>query len=132
MRFLTLKKQTEPGFRFNVVDLIFLVLLVSLSYIIFTVSEERGLYILPVYIGLTFFLFCNVFRIGNRLEPFWYIPFVIVFLTGFYTMDSFWPLVLIVCEPLKAGLIVFRIKKGDYRGAFYRQLGGIGKRGARP
>jgi hypothetical protein len=123
MKWLTFKKQIEPGFRFNLIDLIFLVFLIVLSYLIFTITQEKGFYLLPLYIGLTFFLFCNVFRIGNSLEPFWYIPFLITFWAGFYTRDNFWPLILLICEPLKAGLIIFRIKKGNYIGFFYKQLG---------
>jgi len=35
-----------------------------------------GIALLPAYLGLTFFLFCNVFRVGNRLEIFWCVPFL--------------------------------------------------------
>ena len=122
MKLITFKTQHEPGFRLNLTDLIFLLLLMGLSCFIFTVTGDRGLYLLPLYIGLSFFLFCNVFRIGNRLEAFWYVPFIILFLAGFYFMENFWPPVLLVCEPLKAALIITRIRRGGYEGIFYDKL----------
>lgn len=125
MKWLTFKKQTEPGFRFNLTDLIIIIILIASSYIIFSITQDKGFYMLPLYIGITFFIFCNVFRIGNNTEPFWYVPFVITFLIGFYTMESFWPLILIVCEPIKIILIVYRIKKGPYVGAFYKSINRI-------
>ena len=36
---------------------------------------DSNMYWLPPYVGLSFFLFCNVFRIGSRMEIFWYMPF---------------------------------------------------------
>jgi len=127
MKLLTFKTQNEPGFRLNLTDLLLLLLLVVLSYFIFTVTRERGLYLLPLYIGLSFFLFCNVFRIGNRLEAFWYVPFIILFLYGYYFMENFWPLVLLVFEPLKAALIIIRIRRGGYEGILYNRLWKYGR-----
>ena len=123
MKLLTFKIQHEPGFRLNLTDLILLVILMVFSGFIFTVTRDRGLYLLPLYIGLSFFLFCNVFRIGNRLEAFWYVPFIILFLSGFYFMENFWPLILLVCEPLKAALIIVRIRRGGYEDILYKKFG---------
>ncbi|MEE9523539.1 MAG: hypothetical protein V3V59_02185 [Thermodesulfovibrionales bacterium] len=126
MKWRTFDIKREPGFRFNLTDMVFLTLLVALSMIIYSIGLEKGLFLLPLYVGLTFFLFCNVFRIGNNLEPFWYIPFLGIFMYGFYFKDSFWPIVLLTCEPLKIGLIIYRIKRGNYIGIFHRQLARFG------
>jgi hypothetical protein len=123
IKLFAVKKHDEPGFRLNLADFIFIVFLIALSYIIFSLTKYNYFYLLPLYIGFTFFLFCNVFRIGNSLEVFWYVPFLGVSTCGFFMKDNFWPLVLLICEPLKAALIIFRIRKGNYIGAFYKQLG---------
>ncbi len=123
MKHLTFKRQYGPGLRFNLTDLLFIIFLTALSYIMFFFIKVNYLYLLPLYIGFSFFLFCNVFRIGNDLEIFWYVPFVAVSIYGFFMTDNFWSLVLLICEPLKAALIIFRIRKGNYIGAFYKQLG---------
>jgi len=122
MKWLTFKVQKEPGFRLNLTDLIILSVLAAISYIIYSITAANYLFLLPLYIGLTFFLFCNVFRIGNRLEPFWYVPFTIIVIYGFFHMEALWPVILCVCEPLRIFLILFRITRGSYRGIFYKEI----------
>ena len=124
MKWLTFKIQREPGFRFNLIDISFIVLLCALSALIFNQLPDKSLFWIPLYLGLSFFLFCNVFRIGNRLEPFWYIPFTIVTGISLYTFDMplFWWLVLLFLEPLKWVLIIYHIKKRPYAGIYYRKL----------
>lgn len=125
MKWLTFEVQTTPGFRFNLTDAAFLVVLSTLTGAIYYLMPDDVLWALPLYIGLTFFLFCNVFRIGNRLESVWYIPFTLVTIASIYCQDvtTFWLIVAFVFEPLKWLLIAYRIIKGPYDGMGFRRFG---------
>lgn len=120
MKWLTFKVQHRAGFRFNLSDFIFLIILCSLSGLLYYNFLEYSLYLIPLYLVFSFFLFCNVFRIGNRLEAFWYIPFTILALYCLFNadLDLFWKGVLFLLEPIKWGLIVYAITKDHYRGIF--------------
>ena len=124
MKWLTFKIQIEPGFRFNLIDSSFIIFLCVLSVFLFNQLPDKSLFWVPLYLGLSFFLFCNVFRIGNRLEPFWYIPFTLVTAISLYTLNMllFWWLVLLFLEPMKWVLIIYHIKKRRYVGIFYHKL----------
>ena len=122
MKWFTFDIQNEPGFRFNLIDLFLILSLLLVSCFLYRLDPTGFFYWIPLYVGLSFFQFCNLFRIGNRMESFWYIPFVLITLLSFNRPDIYWRLILLVCEPLKIGLIVYRIKKGNYTGIFYRQL----------
>jgi hypothetical protein len=122
MKWMTFKIQQEPGFRINLRDLIIIAVLIILSYTLFSITGDESISLLPLYVGLSFFLFCNVFRIGNRLEACWYIPFTLTFTSSFYFTENFWVPVLLICEPIKVLLILYRIKKGSYHGVFYKLL----------
>jgi hypothetical protein len=121
-RLLTARRGQPPGFRIDVVDVVFLCLLAALSAGLATLPVEGGLAAIPLYLGVSFFLFCNVFRIGNRLEVFWYVPFTLIALYCLHTMDlqRFWSLVLWGLEPLKWVLIVYRVWRGPYHGILSR------------
>ncbi len=122
MRWLTFEVQHEPGFRLNLLDLIFIAALVAASAVWYRTFPYQYLFLLPGYVGGSFFLFCNLFRIGNRMEIPWYITFVAIAVYGF-TLPRFpWLLLLTVCEGLKWVLIVYRIRRGVYIGAFHRPL----------
>ena len=120
MKWLTFEVQRRPGFRFNLTDLLLIAILLGLSIFIFELYPYDYYYWLPVYIGGSFFLFCNVFRIGNKLEPYWYITFVAITLALIRHPELYWPIMLGVCEPLKLGLIVYRVKQANYVGIFSR------------
>ena len=122
MKWLTFEIQHEPGFRFNLIDLLLIAALAAVSVGWRAVFPEQHLYLLPLYLGGSFFLFCNVFRIGNRMEPPWYLCFVALTVYGFMQTEFPWLLLLAVCESLKWALIGCRIWRGPYVGAFYRQL----------
>jgi hypothetical protein len=122
MKWLTFEVQREPGFRFNLIDLTLITTLVAVSAGWYAVFPEQHLYLLPLYVGGSFFLFCNVFRIGNRMEPPWYLCFVALTVYGFTQPEFPWLLLLIVCETLKWALIAYRIWRGPYYGAFHRQV----------
>jgi hypothetical protein len=122
MKRLTFKIQHEPGFRFNLTDLLLILFLFLVSCTLYKLDPSGFFYLLPLYVGLSFFMFCNLFRIGDRLEAAWYIPFIIITVFSFNRPDIYWKLILIVCEPLKAGLIIYHVRKGNYTGIFYEQL----------
>ena len=124
-RVLNARRGQPPGLRIDRVDLAFIALLAALAAVLWVAMPYQGLQWLPLYLGSTFFLFCNVFRIGNRLEPLWYVPFTLVAIYCLYTLQIalLWQIVVWVLEPLKWGLIIYRIVKGPYVGVFSR-LGG--------
>ena len=118
MKWLTFEIQREPGFRFNLIDLLLILAIVAITLGLYLYFPNSHLVWLPLYVALSFFLFCNVFRIGNRSEIFWYVPFVALALYAFDRPDIFWPLILWTCEPLKVALIVVCVLRGRTRGIF--------------
>jgi hypothetical protein len=122
MRWRTFEIQREPGFRFNLIDLGLISALAAASAGWHAVFPEQHLYLLPLYVGVSFFLFCNVFRIGNKLEPWWYVTFVLLTAWGLLQPEFPWLPMLAVCETVKWALIAYRIRKGPYVGAFRPQL----------
>ncbi len=118
MKWLTFEIQREPGFRFNLIDLLLILTIVAVTFGLYQASPDSHFVWLPLYVGFSFFLFCNVFRIGNRMEVFWYLPFVALVLYAHDRSEIFWPLLLLVCEPLKILLIAMCIRRGSYRGIF--------------
>jgi len=116
------RRGQPPGLRIDRVDIVFIALLAGLSAVLWVAVPYEGLQWLPLYLGSTFFLFCNVFRIGNRLEQLWYVPFTLVAIYCLYTLQIslLWQIVAWVLEPLKWGLIAYRIVKGPYVGVFSR------------
>ena len=124
-KLLSPRRGHPPGFRLDAVDLGFMVLLTALAAALGMLMPFQGLPWLPLYLGLSFFLFCNVFRIGNRLEPLWYVPFALVSVYCLYTLQIalLWQIVLWFLEPLKWGLVAYRIIKGPYVGVGSRLRG---------
>ena len=117
-------QRREPGFRLNLTDLIFIALLLSVSSALYLIGMPLGLVALVLYLGLSFFFFCNVFRIGNKLEAWWYLPFVLVasWGVGWQQLEPMWWIILCVLEPWKWLLIAYCIRSGRYVGAGYRLL----------
>ena len=127
VKWLTFEVQRkEPGFRLNLTDLAFIALLLSLSAGLHYLGMPFALTGLVLYLGATFFLFCNVFRITNRLESWWYIPFALVAAwgLGWGGLGWMWWIILTVLEPWKWLLILYQIRRGNYVGVGYRRLGG--------
>lgn len=122
MKWLTFKIQRTPGFRFNLTDFILIALLIGVTLGWRAVFPVQDLYLLPIYVGGSFLLFCNVFRIGNRLEVPWYLTFVALTTYGFSQTEFPWLLLLSVCEALKWALIGYKVRRGPYVGAFHQQL----------
>ena len=124
MHWLTFRVQYAPGFRFNLTDLLFILLVAALSGWLYLRVPTSSLYGIPLYLLLSFFLYCNVFRIGNLLEALWYLPFagMAVYTLSRGDFPQFWWWVLWVLEPWKWVLIAYRIWRGPYQGAGYRQV----------
>jgi hypothetical protein len=125
VKWLTFEVQrSEPGFRLNLTDLIFIALLLSLSGGLHYLAMPFSLIGLVLYLGLTFFLFCNVFRITNRLESWWFVPFSLVAAwgIGWGQLEWMWWVILTVLEPWKWLLISYHIRRGNYVGVGYRML----------
>ena len=118
MKLQRFRAADDPGFRLSLLDLLVLTGLCVLSAWMRRVVPEHGLWLLPIYIGGSFFLFCNVFRVGNRTEAFWYVPFVMCVAVGLRFPDRLWWIVLSVCEPVRVAVIVYRIVRGPYTGVF--------------
>ena len=59
MKWLTFEVQREPGFRFNLTDLIFIALLLLISTVLYLLAMPLLLVWLVLYLGLSFFLFCT-------------------------------------------------------------------------
>ena len=127
MKLLTFEVQRESGFRLNLIDLILITLLIGVSYALYAFLPDVSLYGIPLYVGISFFCFCNIFRIGNRLEPFWYIPFFITAAYCIYTFDMqlFWSLVLFILEPWKWVLIIYHIIRRPYHGLGFQWVENI-------
>ena len=124
MKWLTFKVQHEPGFRFNIADLMLISSVCGLSLVIHNKAPEISLYLILLYLVFSFFLFCNLFRIGNKLEIFWYVPFIIISIISIYNFnfELFWYATILILEPIKWTLITIKIKSNSYHGIFYRKI----------
>ena len=125
MRWHLYRPRHEPGFRLTMIDIMVLGMVCLLCWLGKEAFSGHHIYLIPLYVGFSFFLFCNVIRIGNQLEVFWYIPFVVLSIYGLNRPEIYWALVLSVCEPLRGALIIYRLRQGNYVGVFYRQFEGL-------
>lgn len=124
MKFLTFKVQKEAGFRFNLTDLLFIVLLISFSLTLYSYLETfYSLYLLPLYIGFTFFLFCNIFRVGTRLEIIWIGSFLIVSLMSHTYLDERWfATSAFISSFIQAIEVFITIQSKNYKGVFFEKM----------
>ena len=120
MKFQIFKVQKEKGFRINLVDIVFIILLIGVSMFIFKeIGYLDNIYLLPLYVGFTFFLFCNVFRLTTKYELIWTVIFALVTAISFHFFAENWVLITIgslSCVQLVE--IVLHIRSDDYRGVF--------------
>lgn len=118
MKWQTFEIQREPGFRFNLIDLVLITAIVAVTAVAALLFPDHYFYLLPLYVGTSFFLFCNVFRIGNRQEALWYVPFIMIAACALREPSRFWLIVLGICEPLRLAVVAYSIRSGTYRGVF--------------
>jgi len=112
------KVQKEKGFRINVVDVIFILLLIASSVFIYSYLGDLGYYfLLPLYVGFSFFLFCNVFRLRTKDEMIWTFLFLTIVGVTFNLFPNNWVLYTISSSFLiQAVLIVLHVGSEGYRG----------------
>ena len=124
MSLLTFKVQKEPGFRFNLTDLIFIILLVITSISIYnSYGRYYSLYLLPLYVGSTFFLFCNVFRVGTRLELVWIVSFLLISIASHHFFSEQWLEVSAICSSAVQAIEIFlHTSSKNYRGLFHERF----------
>lgn len=124
MKWYIFKSQSEPGFRLNLFDLGFMGSTLVLSLAVRELIPGATIYLIPPYIAGSFFLFCNVFRIGHLLEPFWYVLFtaLAIYTLSNNDLEAFWFWVLLAMEPLKWVLIAYRMIRGPYHGVGFAQV----------
>ena len=112
--------QKEAGFRINFVDIFFIFLLIFGAYALYDVlGTLENLYLLPLYVGFTFFLFCNVFRLRTKEELLWTLFFLSTSVITFNFFRDNWVLITIGLSSLVQFLeIVLEFRSEGYRGAF--------------
>jgi len=112
------KVQKEKGFRINVVDIVFILLLIGFSVFIYTYLGDLGYYfLLPLYVGFSFFLFCNVFRLRTKDEMIWTFLFLMIVGITFYLFPNNWVIYTISSSfVIQTVLIVLDIGSEGYRG----------------
>lgn len=106
------------GFRFSPMDAAVLVAGAALTWALWRPMGQFAL-LVPVTLG-HFFLFCNVFRVGNGRELLWTAAFVANF-TAWAIMGEFsWLGVLAVQAPVTLGIVLAAVRSPRYRGVFSR------------
>ncbi len=107
-----------PGFRFSITDGLVIVLCLVVTGIAWVSIKEYALGF-PIVLS-HFFLFCNVFRIGQNREYLWAAIFVVnVALWTILGRFNWW--IIVGCQtPLTLILIVLAIVSKDYHGIGYQ------------
>ena len=122
MNFQIFKVQKEAGFRINLVDILFIMLLIGASIFIHKeIGYLDNIYLLSLYVGFTFFLFCNVFRLTTKYELIWTLIFALVTAISFHFFYENWVLLTIgVSSFVQLVEIVLHLRSDAYRGVFSR------------
>lgn len=123
MKIQIFKVQKEKGFRINLVDILFILLLILSSFYIYHEVNGMGYYfLLPLYIGFTFFLFCNLFRLRTKDEMLWTLFFLISTLTTMQFFENNWVLYTILFSfSFQSILIMRHFRSEGYRGIWYKR-----------
>lgn len=107
------------GFRFSWTDALVLAVGAALTWALW---QPVGQFALLVPVTLVhFFLFCNVFRVGNRRELLWTGVFVANFTSWVYFAAFSWWGVLVVQAPVTLGIVVAAVRDSRYHGVFSRR-----------
>ncbi len=109
------EQRREPGFRCNIADLA--MLSASLVASAWLHGQSFGpVAWLPAYVTATFFVFCNVTRIGRLQEGSWAVVAVAACGTALAFDLPFWPWVLSVSLPATVVVVAWARATGRYRG----------------
>ena len=114
------KVKKEAGFRINLVDILFIGLLIFSSYYLYNLlGSMENLYILPLYVGFTFFLFCNVFRLRTKDEFLWTLFFLLVSTITFNFFRENWVFTSMALSSFFQFIeIVITVRSKGYKGVF--------------
>jgi len=114
------KVKKEAGFRINLVDILFISLLIFSSYYLYNLlGSTENLYILPLYVGFTFFLFCNVFRLRTKDEFLWTLFFLLVSTITFNFFRENWVFTSMGLSSFFQFIeIVINVRSKGYKGVF--------------
>jgi len=112
------KVQKEKGFRISIVDVVFILLLIASSVFIYTYLGDLGYYfLLPLYVGFSFFLFCNVFRLRTKDEMIWTFLFLTIVGVTFNLFPNNWVIYTISSSfIIQVVLVVLHVGSEGYRG----------------
>jgi hypothetical protein len=115
------------GFRFSRSDLV--VVLIGLFVVWHAALRHTDLAILTAFVLGHFFLFCNVFRVGERAELTWgALLLVNVTIGGLLADDSWWWVVLPLQGVATVVVIVLALLSPDYHGAWCQRINPLGYR----
>ena len=117
----------KPGFRFYPTDIILFVLAGISAYGMSLCEFTHAFYMMPVYIIFSFFMFCNVLRIGTTLEAVFAIGVIITHTIMYVrTGDTFRMYI-----PMSFGIIAVALVSGFlgwYRGVCWRTVSMLSRR----
>jgi len=114
------------GFRFSRSDLV--VVLVGLFVVWSTAARHADLAILTAFVLGHFFLFCNVFRVGERSELVWGALLLVNVAIGGLLAEGSWGIILPLQGVVTALVIVRALLSPDYHGAWCQRINPLGYR----
>jgi len=109
----------EPGFRVNAGDILLIGVCLGISAWLSNIGMGPVSWV-PAYVVATFFLFCNVFRIGRAQELVWAACFTAVSMAALYLEMPYWETVLPVSIPVTAAVVFWAWRTGSYNGVRLR------------
>jgi hypothetical protein len=110
------EQRKEPGFRLNVADLALVAFCLGVSGYLWNVSDGLPVALVPAHVVATFFLFCNVFRIGRRQEFTWIAAYGATIFATVWMDLPFWWTVLPISTACTAAAVAWGWASGSYRG----------------
>ena len=116
-----LKVRKEPGFRFSIADACFIFTGILATILLWYYCRSI-MFLCPMVI-CHFFLFCNVFRIGQKLEYIWSIIFVVNVLFWLNMAALEWYNIILTQSAITLTVIVIAIFRDDYHGVGYKLKG---------
>jgi hypothetical protein len=125
MKLRAFRPQKARGFRLSVPDILIGAAAAGLSWAVTDIPELAILWPLPVHVFATFFLFCNICRIGTRQELFW-LSTITASLAGAYGADvEPYPAILFTTVPSAILAVGWSASAGRYNGVAHQAVGRI-------
>jgi hypothetical protein len=123
MKLRIFERQTEPGFRLNLADILFLALAGALSYLASQSDSWSMLAPLPLHLSAVFFVFCNIVRVRTRSEIAWMLTYASSFSVSIVFNLPLWPTVLSFSTASLAAVVLHAVTTGQSRGIFSPRAG---------